>query len=154
MDTTTIRSISLFADLKESEANLVLGMAREMPFENDQEIIPQGVLRSSLFLVAEGVLHVNRKTDKSNVLLGRLEKGSFFGEIGLFDPGPASASIRARSKGKLYEIRREDFDRFLEANPAIGCKILKAMMQEMAKRLRGVDQRLVTSVYWGDVTKK
>lgn len=150
MDTATVRGISLFANLTEEELKLILQLAHDIPFDNGKEIIRQGQSHSSLYVVADGVLHVSRKTDQRNVLLGRLEKGSFFGEIGLFDPGPASATVRAMSKGNVLEIRRDDFDRFLETKPSVACKILKAMMQEMSKRLRGVDQRLVTSVFWGE----
>src|SRR6185503_5161373 len=103
-------------------------------FEKDQKIIRQGQAHSSMFFIADGVLHVNRHADDSNVFLGRLEKGSFFGEIGLFDPGMATATIRAMGKGKVYEVTRDDFFTLLDQQPALGCKLLKAMMQEMSKR--------------------
>ncbi len=109
-----------------------------------------------MFVVVDGVLHVNREAGTSNVFLGRLERGSFFGEVGLFDSGPATATVRAMSKGSLYEFRREEFDAFVDQHPAVGCLILKAMMQEMARRLRRVDQRFSTTMFWGGLaeTKK
>ncbi len=149
MDISTIQGVGFFSGLSEDEIKTLFGVAQEVTFEKDQTVIRQGQPHSSLFLIAEGMLHVNRKAERSDLFLGRLEKGSFFGEIGLFDPGTATASIRAMSKTRLYEISREKFQEFIEKNPAVACKVLSAMMVEMAKRLRRVDQRLVDSFFWG-----
>jgi CRP-like cAMP-binding protein len=149
MDIAMIKGIGFFAALTEAEIKTLLGMAREVSFEREQTVIRQGQPHSSLYLIAEGMLHVNRKAERSEVFLGRLEKGGFFGEIGLFDPGTATASIRAMEKSRLFEISREKFQEFIETNPALACKVLSAMMVEMARRLRRVDQRLVDSFFWG-----
>ncbi|MSR65030.1 MAG: cyclic nucleotide-binding domain-containing protein [Verrucomicrobiae bacterium] len=153
MDVANLKQISFFSSLNTDELNSILKITHELPFQKDQEIIQQGRTHASLFLVLEGVLHVNRKAEPSNVYLGRIETGSFFGEISFFDPGPASASVRAMGGGRLYEIRREDFFKLIEQQPALGCKILTRMMHEMANRLRRVDQRLGTSVFWESLTK-
>ena len=44
------------------------------------------------------------------ILLGRLEPGSFFGEISLFNPGPTTAAVRGVSNGDLLILRRDQFD--------------------------------------------
>lgn len=153
MNSTLAKHISLFETLTPQEIDAVLAAAQKVSFEKDQDIIRQGSHHGSLYIVESGVLHVRRQTGSSQVLLGRIEKGGFFGEIGLFDPGAATASIRAMDKGSLWEIRKENFETILEKHPSIGCRILRAMMQEMAKRLRRVDQRLSDSVYWGAAMK-
>ena len=153
MDVENLKQISFFSSLSTDELNSILKITRELSFQKDQEIIQQGRTHSSLFLVLEGVLHVNRKAEPSSVFLGRLEKGGFFGEISFFDPGPASADVRAISRGMLCEIRREDFFKLIEQQPALGCKILTRMMHEMANRLRRVDQRLAASVFWEGLKK-
>lgn len=153
MDAANLKQIGFFSSLDTNELNSILQIAREVPFQKDQEIIQQGRQHSSLYLVLDGMLHVNRKAEPSNLFLGRLEKGSFFGEISFFDPGPASANIRAMSSGRLCEIRREDFFKLIEEQPSLGCKILTRMMHEMADRLRRVDQRLGASVFWEGLKK-
>lgn len=154
MPIATLKSISMFGSLSETELQSLVGLLREVPFEKDHIVIRQGQPHSSLFLVADGMLHVQRQVEQRQVFLGRLEKGGFFGEIGLFDPGTATATVRGLNKGKLLEIRGEDFDRFLDKNPAAGCRILKAMMAEMSKRLRRVNQRLSDSLFWGEGLQK
>lgn len=149
MDATTAKEISLFQNLSPSELEAVVSILRRVEIEKDTEVIHQGQPHQSLYLVEKGVLHVRRKAGRSQILLGRIEKGGFFGEVSLFDPGTATASIRSMDKVLLWEIRKEDFDAFLREHPATGCTILRAMMVEMAKRLRRVDQRLTDAVFWG-----
>lgn len=145
-----LKRINFFSSLTDDELQTLLDIARRIEFEVNQHIIRQGENHSTLYIVLEGVLHVHRQAGDMQVFLGRLEKGSFFGEIGLFDPGPATATVRGLSKGALYQMAREDFLGFLARKPEIGCKLMKTIIQEMAKRLRRVDQRLMDSVYWGE----
>jgi hypothetical protein len=37
---------------------------------------------------------------------------------------------------------------FMAANPAIGYKLVSAMMAEMSRRLRSTSARFVNSIYW------
>jgi len=153
MDISSVKGIGFFGLLTDNELKLILATARERKLAKDEQIIRQGQQHAALFLVADGMLHVHRRAERSDVFLGRIEKGSFFGEIGLFDPGPATATIRAMSNTTLFEISRENFETLIDQQPALGCKILKAMMNEMARRLRRVDQRLVDSFFWGEATQ-
>jgi len=43
-----------------------------------------------------------------------------------------------------YETLRD----FLSSNPALGYKVVSAMMGEMSQRLRQTSARLVNTVYW------
>ena len=85
---------------------------------------------------------------KREMLLGRLGPGGFFGEINLFDPGVATASIYAMKPTRLAVVDYEAFQNFMSANPATGYKIVSAMMTEMARRLRQTSARLVNTAYW------
>jgi len=138
----------LFHSLTQDELKLVLGIAHRSTFEPGQIILRQEQSHNSLFLVEEGVLHVER----SSVLLGQITEGGFFGEVGFFVPVQATATVRAASKGSLYEIRRLDFDRFLDQSPALGCKVLRAILQQLGERLANADQKLVDSICWGSMT--
>ena len=74
--------------------------------------------------------------------------GAFFGEINLFDPGVATASIYAMKRVSLAVVSYESLRAFLASNPAAGYKIVSAMMTELARRLRQTSSRLINSAYW------
>jgi CRP-like cAMP-binding protein len=49
---------------------------------------------------------------------------------------------------RLAVVNYETLREFLSANPALGYKIVSAMMAEMSQRLRQTSARLVNTVYW------
>lgn len=122
-------------------------------FGSGEEILRQGQHNASLFLLEEGLLHVRREAKGHNVLLGRLEPGSFFGEISLFDPGPTTATVHALTDGQLLELRRDHFDEFRRRCPSAGAVILLGILEQVAARLGRTDERLVDSVMWGGLLK-
>jgi CRP-like cAMP-binding protein len=84
------------------------------------------------------------------MLLARLGSGAFFGEINLFDPGLATASIYAMKTTRLAIIPYDLFRNYMETNPTAGYKIASGLMTEMSRRLRATSARLVNSVFWSD----
>ena len=74
--------------------------------------------------------------------------GGFFGEINLFDPGVATASIYAMKPTVLAFVDYETLRTFMSEHPATGYKIVTAMMTEVARRFRLTSARLVNTAYW------
>ena len=154
MQAKNLRGISFFHSLSESELETVLKFARALTVTKGQEVIVEGKPNSSLYLVEEGNFHVQLKVNDREMFVGKLEQGGFFGEISLFDPGPATASVRALSGGLLYEIPHDDFAKLIEQHPKIACNILQAIAGDLARRFRQTDQRLVaTNLLWGSLSK-
>lgn len=124
---------------------------RSIRFEDGKEILHQGEHNASLYVVERGSLHAFRDAaGRRRVFLGRLEAGSVFGEISLFDPGPTTASVAATEPGELLEISGEDFRRFAELRPVAATRLLLALTRQMASRLRRTDQRLMDAIVWGE----
>jgi CRP-like cAMP-binding protein len=100
-------------------------------------------------IVCECTVHVRRLAQTREMLLGRLGVGAFFGEINLFDPGTATASIYAmKTPTRLAVVDYESLRNFLSEKPALGYKVVSCMMAEMSQRLRQTSARLVNTVYW------
>jgi len=70
-------------------------------------------------------------------LLEGIEPGEIFGEIGMIDRGPRSASAVAVGPTDLYVIDRASFDRLVRDNPMFAT----AIMRDMARRLRATNAR-------------
>jgi CRP-like cAMP-binding protein len=153
MDATLLKRIGLLHELAEPDLRVLAECSDRVPFRTDQEILRQGQHNGSLFLVEDGLLHVLREATGHSILLGRLEPGSFFGEISLFDPGPTTATVRAVTDGELIELRRQHFDEFRSRCPLAGAQILLGILEQVAARLRRTDERLVDSILWGGLLK-
>jgi CRP/FNR family transcriptional regulator, cyclic AMP receptor protein len=155
MEFDLLRSVSIFRSLDDAElaALAALLTVREIPART--RILEEGTEVKALYIVCDGVMHVRRMAQKREMLLNRLGVGAFFGEINLFDPGLATASIYAMKNSRIAVVDYGSFRAFMEANPATGYKIVTAMMVETARRLRQTSARLVNTVYWSsaDATK-
>jgi CRP-like cAMP-binding protein len=142
-----------FDRLAPADLQALLALGRPRSFRAEETVLAQGQHNGALFFVQSGLLHVRRRGKGRAVHLGRLEPGAFCGEISLFDPGATTAAVEALSDGKLTEIRRSDLERFIAARLAAGVQLLTGLIEEMARRLRRTDERLVDTIFWGGVLK-
>lgn len=148
MELDLLRMVSIFRDLDDAELEAFHNRLSLREVRGKERILEEGTVVTQFYIVCDGVFHIRRLASKREMLLGRLGPGGFFGEINLFDPGVATASIYAMKQGLLAVIDYEDFRDFMTQNPATGYKIVTAMMKETARRLRTTNARLVNSVYW------
>ena len=146
-------SVGFLSMLSASELQALLAGAKRVPFHKDQDVLVQGQRNASLFIVQEGVLHVMRTAGGKHVFLGRLEPGTFFGELSVFDPGPTTAAVRGAEDGVLIEVSRACLDAFMAEHPAAGIDLLRRILHDVAHRLRAADERLTESVVWGGLLR-
>jgi len=148
MDVELLRNVSILRKLTEEELRALCALMLVREVKPKERIIEEGTPVKNFSIVTDGVVHIRRMANKREMLLGRLGPGGFFGEINLFDPGVATASIYAMKPTKLAYIDYEAFHQFMESHTVVGYKIVSSMMTEMARRLRQTSARLVNTAYW------
>ena len=148
MDFEQLRAVSILRDLSEEELAAFGALLKPLECKPRDRILEEGTPVDALYFIADGVVHIRRLAQKREMLLGRLGVGSFFGEINLFDPGVATASLYAMKRTQLAFVDYETLRNFMSENPAAGYKLVSAMMTEMARRLRSTSARLVNAAYW------
>jgi CRP/FNR family transcriptional regulator, cyclic AMP receptor protein len=148
MDWNFLRDLSFLKELTDEELQSLSGIFSHTDIPAGEKIIEEGKVITSFCIICKGTVHVRRSAQKKQVLLGRIGTGGFFGEINLFDPGVATASIHAMDKVSLASTSYDQLRAYMAANPAVGYKIVSALMAEVCSRLRQTDQRFVNSVYW------
>ena len=148
MDLDPLRSVIFLRDLTDEELAAFANLLTPRTCQARERIIEEGTPVNALYIIADGVVHVRRLAQKREMLLGRMGVGGFFGEINLFDPGVATASIDAMKTTQLAFVNYETMREFMTTNPVAGYKIVSAMMTEMSRRLRQTSARLVNMAYW------
>lgn len=113
-----------------------------LPAHPKQQIITVGKPQDSLFLVVTGVLHVHITVDGREKLIARIGAGESLGEVNLFDPALASASVTAQEFSQIWRANRADIEAFVEAYPEAGCDLLSGILAGMSQRIRQMNQRL------------
>ena len=112
-------------------------------------IIYAGDTPDSLFFILEGSVSVLIEDEEGHeIVLAYLNKGDFFGEMGLFEEEPnRSAWVRARTACEVAEISYAKFRQLYQQHP----EIMFAMAQQMAHRLRQTSRK-VSDLAFMDVT--
>lgn len=126
-----LRSVPLFEELSEVALTSLAALCREERVAADAQVFREGDPADSFFVVADGRVALFRDVPgRPQVLRMRAEAGDFFGEMGLFDDAPRSATARAVEASTLLRIGKSELLRFLVANPTLAFRL----RMEMARR--------------------
>ena len=132
-----------FATDFDAEERAQLGYFGEFLSLSDGDVlIQEGQNQDSLFLVIMGTFHVQTEATGRTVLLGTLKAGSTVGEVNIFDPGNASASVVCRSVAEVWRIDRARLEQYLEAHPRTAAKLLVNVSTQLSKRLRRTNEKV------------
>lgn len=148
MHTHLLRSIAFLNPLSDEDLADFVALLRVRDCKSGERIIEEGTPPDSFYIVCDGVVHVRRRANTREMLMGRIGAGGFFGEVNLFDPGMATATIVAMKKVQLAVIGYDEFRRFMEERPTAGYQIASGLMRELSQRLRATNARLVNAIFW------
>ncbi len=143
-----LRSIRFLSELSDEDLAAFSALLKTRQHKSGDRILEEGTAPDSFSIVCNGVVHVRRRANSREMLMGRIGAGGFFGEINLFDPGVATATIVAMKTVQLAVISYADFRQFMEERPRAGYQISSGLMRELSQRMRSTNNRLVNSVFW------
>jgi CRP-like cAMP-binding protein len=133
----------LFAELAPHEIETIGRAAEVREFARDEVIFAMQEPADGLYVLASGRVKVAvSSSGGKELILATLGPGQFFGEMALLDDEPRSASVVAQLPTTAYRIRRQDFERLLDAHPPIARKLLR----EMSLRLRRANAQMESLV--------
>lgn len=98
----------------------VTASARSRRFARGEEIVHEGDLPRSCFVIAAGEVEVSRADSRATPVLGA---GQFFGEVGLLNAVPRAATVRARTAVDLVELDAETFRGIVEGSPETAAEL-------------------------------
>ncbi|WP_395735990.1 Crp/Fnr family transcriptional regulator [Prosthecobacter sp.] len=133
----------LLANFKANELTLLSSFGDSRSYQKDDVVISQGDDNDHLYLVLKGKLEVLQEVDGADQVVATLEAGDSMGEVSIFDPGPASATVRAGSETEVWLIKRDSLDSLHSANPKVAYRLLSRITTCLSKRLRDMNDRLV-----------
>ena len=148
MYTELLRSIAFLRPLSDEDLSAFGALLKPRTCKSGERILEEGGSPTSFCIVCDGVVHVRRRANTREMLMGRIGAGGYFGEINLFDPGVATATILAMKTVQLAEVGYAEFRQFMDEHPRAGYLIASGLMRELARRLRATNQRLVNAVFW------
>ena len=131
----------------EADDRALLGNYGEfLPAQPGQTLIAAVDDQEHLYLVISGLLHVTIMVDWRTKLVARVEAGETLGEVNVFDPAKASATVVAQDFSQIWRANREDIDLFVKAYPAPGSILLSGIITVMCRRIRNMNDKLADNV--------
>lgn len=124
--------VELFATLTSTEKDMLARQLRTSPYVSDDVICRQGEPADSLYVLAQGHVHVVGDSPDGTVRhkFATLGAPAYFGEMGLLLGAPRGATVLASGDVMCYQLDKRGFDAIMKARP----EIATAMSEVLAKR--------------------
>ena len=139
-----LKELEIFSELNQQELEDVASLAQIRKIPTDSTIFHEGDDADAIFVVVNGkVKIVTTSTDGKEFILSVLGAGQVFGEMGLLETAPRSASVVTITEVELLVINRADFDHLLKSSPGISRKL----MSILSRRLRRANSKMESLAY-------
>jgi CRP/FNR family transcriptional regulator, cyclic AMP receptor protein len=139
VSTTVLKSVPLFASFPDDQLRLLVTVVTRRSAPRSSVIMAAGDPIDSLYIVISGRLKVMMgDADGKEVILSLIGPGEFFGEMGLIDDSPRSASVVAIEPCELLSITKRDFRKCLQEN----FEMAMTVMRGLVRRLREADRKI------------
>ncbi len=107
-------------------------MSLKKYLQKGEVIFHEGNPSDYAYIVQSGSIEIIERTSEGQKVLGVLGKNEIFGEMGLIDGLPRSATARAREDSLVYVLTPRTFESLVQANP----EALLPIMKILTNRLR------------------
>jgi len=101
-----------------------------------QILIREGELSHHLYIVLKGILNVTTIASGKTVLLDTVCEGDCLGEVSIFHPDRASATVASLIAGELWIIDATALQKFLLESPNDGCAAILGINIVLSRRLK------------------
>jgi CRP/FNR family transcriptional regulator, cyclic AMP receptor protein len=133
-NTDLFATVPLFKGLEPDELKSLSSSSKQVDFKPGDYIVKEGDAGLGFYIISSGQALVKRK----GKTVAKLRRGDFFGEMSLLDNQPRSADVVAEDQTKCVVLLRWNFWAVVNKNR----KIAKALLEEMARRLRATNEAL------------
>ncbi|MEK6626006.1 MAG: Stp1/IreP family PP2C-type Ser/Thr phosphatase [Bdellovibrionota bacterium] len=132
----TLKRIPLFSELDYQQLMKILEIIEIKSFNAEELVIHEGDKGDQMFILLQGKAQVLKYQTQIN-LLG---PGAYFGEMGLIDDAPRSASVKAIEKTKMIVLSKARLFQTLQSDMLMANKVYWFFLQTLSKRLRDKDK--------------
>jgi CRP/FNR family cyclic AMP-dependent transcriptional regulator len=139
VSTTVLKSVPMFATFSQDQLQALVAMIMRRNAPRGSAVMHEGDVADCLYVVISGRLKVMvGEADGKETILSIIGPGEFFGEMGLIDDNPRSASVVAIEPCELLSLTRRDFRKCLVENLGLAM----AVMRVLVRRLREADRKI------------
>ncbi|HXR59644.1 MAG TPA: Crp/Fnr family transcriptional regulator [Burkholderiales bacterium] len=148
ISTTVLKAVSLFANFSQEELRALVPMVLRRSATRGMTIMHEGDPTDCLYVIMSGRLKVMMgEADGKETILAILGPGEFFGEMGLIDDNPRSASVIAIEPCELLAVTKRAFRKCLVENAELAMAVLRVLVRRLREADRKIGSLAMLDVY-------
>ncbi len=144
-ETKILRTVPLFKNFSDQMLAEFGGAFKRSFYKPGDIIFKEKSQGDSLFILVAGQVVIEKGLDdagKDFKQLAILTDGDFFGEMAVLEGTVRFAQARAEKGATLYEIKRQEFFKFITEHPENGIAIFTEIVRVISKRLQHTSSEL------------
>lgn len=130
----TLKKIPIFEGLTKKELAAVERILHRREYKSGEIIFYQGEPAAGMYIIEQGKVKVYLEATQQ--VLVELHDGDFFGELGLLDDSPRSATVIATIDSTMLGLFKTDLLELISHSPRLGVKIILQLSTVLGRRLR------------------
>jgi CRP/FNR family cyclic AMP-dependent transcriptional regulator len=138
LDDYPLDRLPIFRNIPADQLEPMRVAAVRQVFSASAAIFKQGDIPKFFYIVEDGIVDIVLPAVADDITVATFEAGSFFGELGVFDNQPRTATARATVDTSLICIPVHAMADLIEQHPAAA----RQFMSVIIERLRGADEML------------
>lgn len=143
-----LRNVPLFSGLDETELERLSRVATRRRARRGDQVVRAGESADALLILLTGRAKVtNFDEEGREIILAWLGPGEFFGEMGLIDGSPRSASVVAVENCELLSIGKNEFQRCMQENFQVVLKLMQILVRRLREADRNIESLALLDVY-------
>lgn len=137
--TDALSRVWIFQGLSEEELERISRLARAKAYNARQTIVEKGEPADEFFVLLRGRAKVmSRGAGGSHAAINVMGAGEVFGEVGILDGQPRSATVTTLEPCEMAMVDKRAFNELLASSPSIAGKLLAVL----ARRIRELTVRI------------
>lgn len=145
-----LHKVVLFQDLDGQILSIFMPLLVSKKIKAGEMIFRELDESDALYVVEQGQVVVSKNVSgEVDIVLTRFYPGDFFGEMGLFDAAPRSASAYTELDTILWMLDRNGFHQILSNHPEMAARICYRLVNVFIQRLRATNEQAREAIRWG-----
>lgn len=137
-----LKNLQLLEGLDDDELARFAGKLVRETLSAGTPVLQQGYASDKMYLLLEGRARVLRKMGSAEVLITELDPPQTFGEMGMVDGEPASATVVAGTDLVVLSLRRDDLRELVDSSHALAAKFWRNLARELTRRIRATTNQV------------
>ena len=143
-----LKTIDIFSCLDEHTLADLEKAAVRKKFTKNALLFSRGDASDSMYVIVEGkVKAVLYNEEGKEILLSIFGPGDYFGEIGMLDGQPRTASLVTKTACSLLMLKRHALDSIIFNNAAMSAKLLRQMLLKLRQATIRIENLTFMNVY-------